>query len=88
MLADAADDEGQMDLALPCLEIQYHCKLLWKKLERSRAFGLASRIYSSPHSSLAVQPAKPHVAHVHVAMLLTNTFLGVPRHHWVPHCSL
>lgn len=41
-----------------------------------------------PHSSLEVQPAKPRVAYIHVAMLFTNTLPGVPRHHWVPHCCL
>lgn len=39
---------------------------------------LASRSRSCPQSSLEVQPAQPHVAHVHVAPLFTNTPLGVP----------
>lgn len=76
MLADAADREGQMDFFPACLEIQHHCIHVGKRW--SGAFGLASRSCSSPQSSLEVQPAQAHVAHVHVATLFTNTLLGVP----------
>lgn len=83
MLTDAADREGQMDFSLPYLEIALQTTLEKDGAEHS---DLPPHSCSSPHSSLEVQPAKPHVAHVHMAMLFTNTLLGVPRYPWVPHC--
>lgn len=85
-LADAADCEGQMDFPLPHLEIQYHCKLLWKKMEQGVQTCLPQLLLSPQQFGGSASQA--HVAHVHVAMLLRNTLLGVPRHYWVPHCSL